>query len=125
MTIALSLFDLPVDTPAHGGARKADPPTSVAAAKDPTSMVRWGSQRHKLLCTFAVKGDAGLTDEEAGIRCGIARVADTRRCSELRKAGLIVNTGQTRTTQTGAPAMVCRITDLGRKVLAESREAQR
>jgi hypothetical protein len=44
-------------------------------------------------------------------------VADTRRCSELRQAGLIVDTGDRRPTVTGSAAMVCAITDAGRRAL--------
>jgi hypothetical protein len=108
----LGLFDAP------GGARRSDPDTSVAAARAHPTLRN--SQRLALLRAFALVG-RGLTDEEAGEIAGIRRVADTRRCSELRGAGLIADTGERRPTSTGSMAMVCRITGPGAAALKGER----
>jgi hypothetical protein len=91
-------------------ARRTDPDTSVAAAL--AHPLLRSSQRLQLLRAFDLVR-SGLTDEEAGEIAGIRRVADTRRCSELRKAALIADTGDRRPTSTGSMAMVCQITETG------------
>jgi hypothetical protein len=109
---ALSLFDQP------GGFRRSDPETSQAAANNPKFKIRWGSQRWYLLQAYASaefyrhEMNPPLTDEEAGEQAGVSRVADTRRCSELRRMGLIERVGIGYTSN-GSPAMTCRITDEG------------
>lgn len=114
-TDAPTLFDHPADptVPVDGAARHSDPLTSHLAATSDSNRMRWGSQRFLLLRAIAGAGTDGLTDEEAGKTCGIRRVADTRRCSELRKAGLIVVTSETRKTSTDSDAVVCRVTQAG------------
>jgi hypothetical protein len=95
--------------------RMTDPATSRKAAEN--IKVRSGSQRHTLLVAY---GDHGsLTDEEAGEITGLRRpgVCYWKRCSELRAAGYIEPTGQTRLSSVGEAQMVCRLTDLGREVL--------
>jgi hypothetical protein len=95
--------------------RMTDPATSRKAAEN--IKVRSGSQRHTLLVAY---GDHGsLTDEEAGEITGLRRpgVCYWKRCSELRAAGYIEPTGQTRLSSVGEAQMVCRLTDLGRGVL--------
>jgi hypothetical protein len=80
-------------------------------------MVRWHSQRHHLLRAFR---DEDLTYEEAGEIANVTDYNQHRRCSELRAMGLIEATDQTRkNASSGRDAMVCKITSLGRKVLAE------
>jgi hypothetical protein len=109
--------------PIEGGAHIGDPDTALSAATNKRSMIRWGSQRQILLEAFGhadYSPNPGLTDEEAGIETGIARVADTRRCSELRAAGMIEPIGATRPTTLGARAMVCRITTRGRQALMQA-----
>lgn len=79
--------------------------------------IRKDSQQAQLLAVYAKRVNwGGLTDEEAGEQSGLAdrkRCAYWMRCSELRKMGLIADTGVTRTASTGSPQMVCQITMLG------------
>jgi len=106
------------------GARTTDPETSKAAATDSASRQ---SIRVRLLQAYAdavaERGD-GLTDEEAMVAAGFdPRDGHWRRCSELRRAGLItqvVQDGQevTRTSErTGKTQMVCTITEAGIDIL--------
>lgn len=107
------------------GARTSDPRTSHQAVP---SKMRANSQRHRLLKAYAnpalrVKHSGqwlGLTDEEAAAMAeGVRHDSEyATRCSELRNAGLIRDTGEDRKGATGTPRIVCRITDMG---LAELR----
>ena len=114
--IPATLFDLP---PA-GAVHHKDPETSRMAAQDPQSRIRWESQRHRLLRSFARYGD--LTDEEAGRLAHVEGYNDKRRCSDLRRWGLIEPTTLTRPTATGRQSMVCTLTVAGRSVLEQIRE---
>jgi hypothetical protein len=62
----------------------------------------------------------GMTDEEVGMRTKVGtssmfdlRVCYWKRCSELRKLGLIEPTGETRVSSAGQKQQVCRITQTG------------
>ena len=94
--------------------RTTDPATSRAGAA--SVRVRAGSQKAQLLRAYAMAGPHGLTDEEAAY---VTRLADHRsccwwkRCSELRAAGLIADTGNQRRGQAGESRMVCVITTDG------------
>jgi hypothetical protein len=114
-------YDVLVDpsAPVPGGIRKTDPPTSHLAATNAVCVIKHGSQRSKLLRAFASAGSDGLTDEQAGTKAYVRRIADTRRCSELRRGGLIEPTGETRELSTGCQGMVCRITGAGLVALRE------
>jgi hypothetical protein len=93
------------------GVRANDKETSKAGAKSMT--VRAGSQRARLLSLY-VKYE--LTDEEAGHMSGLAENAKCcywKRCSELRQAGYIEPTGETRLSSAGVAQQVCRITSEG------------
>jgi hypothetical protein len=100
--------------------RNTDPGTSHAAARSVS--VRAGTQRAKLLLTFYVDGQLaekpGLTDEEAmEMSEGVSPVSEfAKRCSELRDAGLIEPTGETRKGNAGVDRIVSAITDKGRTV---------
>lgn len=96
-------------------ARATDPQTSHAATR--AIVVRAGTQRHYLLAQFAA-GDH-LTDEQAMEASPFVRPTSeyAKRCSELRDAGLIEPTGETRPGTAGPQRIVCRITELGRKAL--------
>ena len=95
-------------------ARNSDPITSHQAAAD---LARVGGQRAELLAAYA-SYSAGLTDEEAGAISGLAArgAGFWKRCSDLRRAGLIEITGQTRLSSAGKAQQVCMITEAGRKV---------
>ena len=108
--------------PRPGGAGAEHPLTTHKAALDKGSQVRWGTQRHTLLTAYdaaAREGLTGLTDEQAGERTKLLhrRAAYWMRCSELRKMGLIKDTGKTWGSSLGAEVMVCKITDKGRRAL--------
>jgi hypothetical protein len=97
----------------HGQARWKDPRTS----KDAASMVRPGSARAKLLDAHAWN-PKGLTDEEAAMVAGLPLVSEyATRCSELLRAGLLENTGTTRTGASGMSRMVRRITTEGQRLV--------
>jgi hypothetical protein len=101
----------------HGMARSSDPDTSRDAAQQ--VRYRAGSQVMRLLDAFARAGRMGLTDEQAADVTGLSanRAACWwRRCSDLRDAGYIVDTGERRMGMAGAPRMVCAITDTGYRV---------
>lgn len=98
-------------------ARRTDSSTSVDGAKAVT--IRAGSHRTKLLEVYALYGNA-MTDEAAGILSGLhaKNAGYWKRCSELRRAGFIIATGQTAMSLNGSMQQCCRITDSGRKALA-------
>ena len=97
------------------GVRRNDKATSKAGAQSLT--VRAGSQRHLILSRYALEA---LTDEEAGRMSGLSSLPKCcywKRCSELRQAGYIKPTGETRVSSAGVEQQVCRITIEGRQVL--------
>jgi hypothetical protein len=99
------------------GVRRNDGATSGAGAKAMT--VRAGSQRAKLLTAYYVHDD--LTDEEAGRASGLSAMPKCcywKRCSELRQAGYIAITGDTRVSTAGVEQQVCAITYAGIQTLA-------
>lgn len=99
------------------GTRNTDPATSRQAATNLS--VRAGSQRHKLLAVYA-QHSAGLTDEQAGQLSGLTelpRCCYWKRCSELRQAGYIVATWETRLSTAGEMQQVCAITEAGQDAL--------
>lgn len=97
----------------HGQSRRDDPETSHEAAL----RVRPGSARYVLLEAHLAH-PAGLTDEEAAEIAGLALVSEyATRCSELVRAGYLVDTAITRTGASGMSRMVRRITIAGRDAL--------
>lgn len=109
--------------------RTTDPETSHAAARE--IKIRAGSQRARLLQAFAYWQDdaatakawahSGLTDEEA-MKWAIGVSSDSeysKRCSELREAGYIEPTGETRTGSSGLQRIVSRITEKGRAAVRD------
>lgn len=100
-------------------ARRSDPGTSHGAAAAVT--VKANNQRGILLAAFGATADPeGLTDEQAmEASVGVSPTSEyAKRCSELRDAGLIQETGGTRMGNAGRPRIVSAITDAGRQVLA-------
>jgi len=110
-----SLQPVQADLFSAGSFHASDPETSRKAATKPSNVIRFGTQRYQLLHRFILANDTGLTDEEAGKRAGVGGYNERRRCSDLRRMGLIEPTGTTRRTDTGHEAMVCRATDAGRR----------
>lgn len=97
-------------------ARNTDPATShLAGANLPNAH----TQRAKLLAAYASK-PLGLTDEQAGVLTELdklPRCCYWKRCSELRQAGMIEVTGETRASTAGRLQNVCVITLEGIKAL--------
>jgi len=97
--------------------RSADPVTSRQGARD--VLPRRDSQQGQLLAVY--RNQAGLTDEEAGIKSGLAQKPKCcywKRCSELRAKGLIEDTGDTRLSSAGSAMRVCRLSAKGAELLA-------
>lgn len=76
---------------------------------------RAGAQKLELLKSFDVLGD--LTDEEAAISAGLPHTCYWKRCGELRAAGLIEFTGDTRVGVAGVRRRVSVITERGRSAV--------
>lgn len=101
------------------GVRARDPHTSAAGAK--SLAVHAGSQRALILFWYSIQS---LTDEEAGRWSGLAKRPKCcywKRCSELRQAGYIKPTGETRVSLAGVVQQVCAITEAGLDALANAR----
>lgn len=100
-------------------ARSSDPATSKEAAK--AMRIRGASQKAELLRAYA-DAEHGLTDEEAGEISGLAAsgAGYWKRCSELRNAGYIRRTNETRVGSTGLAQEVCVITEVGRAALMQA-----
>ena len=85
--------------------RRSDPPTSRAAA---ASVADAGSHCRLLMAGYSAALPGGLTDEEAARRCGVDPLREGgKRCSDLRRLGLIAPTGETRPGSSGRRRMVC------------------
>lgn len=112
--LTMSNIQLKLD---FSNARTDDPETSHKAGK--SVKMRAGSQQAQLLIAYDCASLRGLTDEEAGQMTGLANLKSCgywKRCSELRRAGYIVPTGETRSSQANEQQRVCVITLLGRNV---------
>lgn len=75
---------------------------------------RRGSLWHQILAEYAQEEG---TDEEIAEELSMGMAGVQKRCTELRQAGMIEDTGQRRDGRARVPRMVCRITDLGRAEL--------
>lgn len=95
-------------------ARQSDPATSTQAAK--AVSLRAGSQATRIAIAYRDNGD--LTDDEAGRIAGLGHTGYWKRCSDLRAAGIIEPTGETRPGRSGERQRVCRLTVLGRTLTA-------
>lgn len=118
----LGYYVAPITPATTVGARATDPRTSHKAAE--VIRLKAGTQRHRLLEAFArdslVGNGTGLTDEEAMEQTvGVSPTSEyATRCSEMRRAGWLVDTGEDRKGNSGTPRIVSRITEKG---LAELR----
>jgi len=75
--------------------------------------------RRQVLTALVNAGAAGLTDFELEIRTGRKQTSFGKRRGELRDAGLVEWSGETRPSDTGTLSKVWRATDLGIKVFRE------
>jgi len=85
-------------------ARTNDPETSRKAAQSLDA----ATMRDQLAQAFRLAGWHGMTDEEAGAATGIP--GGWKRCSDLRRLGLIEPTGSTRRGSSGREQRVSRWT---------------
>lgn len=118
--MAVTFYDGELTPPAGFSSRRSDPETSKKAGN--SVAFRAGSQKHSLLQQYLAASD-GLTDEEAGIASGLAfrnKCCYWKRCSELRQAGLIAVTGETRLSSAEENQQVCVITDKGRSLFLKT-----
>jgi len=98
--------------------------TSDQAMASTRNQLRWGSHRHTLLQAYLEYGE--MSDADAGLVTGLYddRSAYWMRCSQLRKAGYIKDTGRTKVGLGGTPVIICKITTAGRKHLAKMNKAR-
>lgn len=83
-------------------ARMTDPSTSRAAARSLNAR----SHLATLARAYEAAGARGMTDEEAAVSTGLTTA--WKRCSDLRRLGYIVATGETRRGSSGRDGIVCR-----------------
>lgn len=115
-----SLFDDSV-IESSGKARRNDPDSSHIAARIVTAKAT--TARVRLLEAHSEHPD-GLTDEEACIHAGLSLQSEyASRCSELMRAGLLVDTTTFRTSSSGTDRIVRRITPAGVQVVFQRRQA--
>jgi len=89
--------------------RNTDPETSAMGAQDVKP--RRQTQALRLLAEYVHRD--GLTDEEAALFAGLIKTGYWKRCSDLRTAGFIIPTGETRIGSQGSLMRVCAITEEG------------
>ena len=102
-------------------ARNTDPETSKAVGQDGKTIVNWGNQRHKLLSVYK-DNPQGLIDEEAGNLSGLRDIRSCcywKRCSELRQAGYLKDTGMTKKSEANKDQLISKITEQGLKRLLD------
>ena len=95
-------------------ARKYDPATSKIAGIGAGR--RGPAHKAILLEAYQQAGAQGLTDEEAGRITGLNLKPGCcywKRCSELRKLGLIRPNGETRISLAGEQQQVCVVVEAG------------
>ena len=94
--------------------REPDQPTSVQGAKDVKH--RRTSQAMLLLIEYR---NHDLTNKKTKTQSNLIKRSRCywKRCSDLRSAGYIVNTGKTRIGSAGSAQMICAITPEGLKAL--------
>ena len=100
-----SLFSAP---PTLGTARKADPPTSKAAAESLTGPVL-GAMQEEVLAALVDRGGHGTLDDVVGIT-GREKGATSRRLTDLERGGLIRRTDRTRPGRSGRAQIVWLVT---------------
>lgn len=116
----------PVDLgPSHTGAphvylQHGAKPTSVAAAEK--ARPKTGTQRWRVLRVVVDAGEEGVTDEEIMARIGLPLNTVRPRRLELVEQSLVIDSGDTRPTAGGSPAIVWLAT-LGAVTVLESEEA--
>jgi hypothetical protein len=100
------------DYQAEQQARNTDPITSKIAA----ARLKPGAAKHRILRTYR---NGPLTDEQAADLAGFDLYQTGKRCSDLRRDGLIEQIG-IRDGRSGTPRMVCALTERGREVISDA-----
>jgi len=90
--------------------RATDPDTSKAGAESIQKAL--GSRLRALLAVYWSKYPGGLTDEQAADLAQLF-TGGWKRCADLRRLGLISDTGERRPLSSGRMGMVCKITRAG------------
>ena len=100
-------------------ARNSDPDTAQIAALIDKSL----RSKHRVAVLFALHdaGEQGATDYELGETCKLLRTSAGKRRKELCDVDLAEPTKDRRPTDTDSPAVVWRITRLGRKTVDQIR----
>jgi predicted ArsR family transcriptional regulator len=80
------------------------PATSIAAAEALQPDAR--TLREDVLAAIRAAGPAGLTADEAAARLRLSPFTARPRCTELRAAGLVRDSGQRRANASGRAAIV-------------------
>lgn len=98
-----------------GQARNSDPDTAQLAAQ--FIRAKATSARVKLLAAHARHWN-GLTDEEAACYAEVSLSSEyATRCSELKRCGFLIDSGETRQGASGTPRMVRQITPEGQRAM--------
>ena len=93
--------------------RASDPDTSRAAAESIQKPL--GAILRRLLDVYWLADPYALTDEQAADRANLP-TGGWKRCADLRRLGLIADTGSRATLRSGRKGMMCQITKAGTKV---------
>jgi hypothetical protein len=102
--------------------RATDPPTSPAAARTMTPEVRARQQAALLLALHRRPDGAGICQELADDVGALPNRA-ARRLGDLRDAGYVTLSGESRRAATGRLQMIHQLTDAGRREAARLAEA--
>ncbi len=100
--------------------RGRDPVTSFDA--EATNRVFRKAQIQDFAQAFWTSSVDGLTDEEAHDKVGL--VSHTPRIGDMKRAGLLVGTGERRVTKSGSKAKVYKLTEHGQKLMRELNEGE-
>lgn len=101
--------------------RRGDPVTSFNA--EAANKVFRKAQIQDFALAFWVSPVEGLTDEEAHDKVGL--VSHTPRIGDMKRAGLLVSTGERRATKSGSKAKVYKLTEMGKKLMRELKESEK
>ncbi len=101
--------------------RGSNPVTSFDA--ESTNRVFRKAQIQDFARVFSTAGGKGLTDEQAHDDVGL--VSHTPRIGDMKRAGLLVGTGERRATKSGSKAKVYKLTEYGQKLMRELNEGEK
>lgn len=96
--------------------REARQTARIAALR---AMPRSGTQRRRVLALIRRKGAYGATDEEMQDILAMHHNSQTPRRKELEEGDWIIDSGRTRLTDSGSPAIVWVMSENGKRKLKE------